>query len=250
MPKSKAKQARYCELETSKGKVLLPYELRRYKRMRSIKVTVSSADHVTLKVPWCMSEGSAVAFLKQQGDWVIEAIGQMPRTPEMYSYLMKNPHVSADGYKVKVELESSENRNSWIFSETEQTLVVRLIDTEDRSCALKFVLKAFAKEVIKKRVVYLSNLCSVDFQKVTVRDQRSLWGSCTDGKSLSFNWRLVLLTPRLMDHVIYHELAHLTHMNHSHDFYDLLEVYDTQAEHHDEALDAVAAQIMPLGRCC
>jgi hypothetical protein len=249
MHKSEARQARYCELETSKGKVLLPYELRRYKRMRSIKVTVSSADRVMLKVPWCMSEGSAVAFLKQQGDWVVEAIGQMPKVPELYSYLEQSPYVSADGRKIYVEIESSANRSSWIYSESERLLVIRLKCDENRNLALRDILKAFAREVIAQRTKTLASLCSVEFRRISVRDQRSLWGSCTDCGSLSFNWRLILLPPLLMDHVIYHELAHLTHMNHSNDFYNLLGQYDSNAEYHDEALDVISAEIMPLARC-
>jgi len=249
MHKSKARQARYCELETSKGKVLLPYELRRYKRMRNIKVMVSSADRVMLKIPWRMSEGSAVAFLKQQGDWVLEAIGQMPKVPELSRYLESNPYISANGKQIYVEVESSISRSSWIYSESEELLIIRLKCDENRNLALRDVIKSFAKEVIRQRAKVLASLCSVDFKRISVRDQRSLWGSCTDCGSLSFNWRLVLLPPLLMDHVIYHELAHLTHMNHSNDFYDLLEEYDSKAVYHDKALDVIAAEIMPLARC-
>ncbi len=55
--------------------------------------------------------------------------------------------------------------------------------------------------------------------KVLIRDQRQRWGSCAPDGTLRFNWRTVMLKPSLMEYVVVHELAHLTHRNHSTDFW-------------------------------
>lgn len=58
---------------------------------------------------------------------------------------------------------------------------------------------------------------------VRIRNQRRRWGSCSSDGVLRFNWRLAMLEPALTEYVVVHELAHLTHMNHSSDFWGLVE---------------------------
>ena len=58
---------------------------------------------------------------------------------------------------------------------------------------------------------------------VRIRNQRRRWGSCSHDGVLRFNWRLAMLEPSLTEYVVVHELAHLTHMNHSPDFWGLVE---------------------------
>ncbi|MEK9156044.1 MAG: M48 family metallopeptidase [Patescibacteria group bacterium] len=72
---------------------------------------------------------------------------------------------------------------------------------------------------IIERVKRLACNHNFSYNKITVRDQKTIWGSCSRQKNLSFNWRLILLIPELLDYVICHELAHLRHPNHSNDFW-------------------------------
>ena len=58
--------------------------------------------------------------------------------------------------------------------------------------------------------------------RILIRDQRQRWGSCAPDGTLRFNWRAMMLKPALIEYVVVHELAHLTHRNHSTDFWDLL----------------------------
>ena len=58
--------------------------------------------------------------------------------------------------------------------------------------------------------------------KITIRDPRSSWGSCSELGALSFSWRLILAPPRVMDYVISHEVAHLLEFNHSAEFWSVV----------------------------
>ncbi|WP_375463527.1 M48 family metallopeptidase [uncultured Methylobacterium sp.] len=58
--------------------------------------------------------------------------------------------------------------------------------------------------------------------RITVRDTRSRWGSCTAGGALNFSWRLILAPPLVLDYLVAHEMAHLREMNHSARFWALL----------------------------
>jgi len=59
--------------------------------------------------------------------------------------------------------------------------------------------------------------------KLSVRDQTSKWGSCSSRRSISLNWRLIMCPPEVRHYVVIHELAHLSHMNHGPDFWELVE---------------------------
>ena len=58
--------------------------------------------------------------------------------------------------------------------------------------------------------------------QILVRDQRQRWGSCAPDGTLRFNWRTMMLEQALIEYVVVHELAHLTHRNHSTDFWGLV----------------------------
>ena len=65
-------------------------------------------------------------------------------------------------------------------------------------------------------------LMDVTFKRITIRDQRSRWGSCSAGGELSYSWRLILTPPHVLDYVAAHEVAHLKHMNHGPRFWRLV----------------------------
>lgn len=79
-----------------------------------------------------------------------------------------------------------------------------------------------AKEYFPKRVAYYHTLTGGNYTKITIRDQKTRWGSCSSNGTLSFNYRLMFAPPRILDYVVVHELCHLTHMNHSKDFWNMV----------------------------
>ncbi len=79
-----------------------------------------------------------------------------------------------------------------------------------------------ARQIFEKRVAFYHAVTGGLYTSITVRDQRSRWGSCSSRGTLSFNYRLVFAPPKVLDYVVVHELCHLTHMNHSKDFWDMV----------------------------
>ena len=88
-----------------------------------------------------------------------------------------------------------------------------------------------AKRVIPPRVSYYAELVGVEYGKITIRHQRTRWGSCTAEGNLNFNCLLLLTPPEVLDSVVVHELCHRKYMNHSANFYsELIRVFPGYAD--------------------
>ena len=94
-------------------------------------------------------------------------------------------------------------------------------------------LSVKALEIIPPRAQYYAGLLGVKYSKITVRNQKTRWGSCSSKGNLSFNCLLMLAPIEVLDSVIVHELCHLKEMNHSKRFYDeVLRVFPDYYKHH------------------
>ena len=83
-------------------------------------------------------------------------------------------------------------------------------------------IRALADRALKEippRVRYYASLMGVTYGRITIRNQRSRWGSCSQKGNLNFNCLLMLCPPEVVDSVVVHELAHRKEMNHSKAFY-------------------------------
>ena len=89
--------------------------------------------------------------------------------------------------------------------------------------ALENRYKEAARSYIPKRVAYYHAMTGGDYRRIAIRDQKTRWGSCSGRGTLSFNWRLMLAPPAVLDYVVVHELCHLTHMDHSPAFWQAVE---------------------------
>lgn len=90
-------------------------------------------------------------------------------------------------------------------------------------------LTKLAKKVIPERVAYYANLIGVSYGRISIRNQKTRWGSCSSKGNLNFNVRLMLAPVEVLDSVIVHELCHRKEMNHSKKFYE--EIYKVYPEY-------------------
>ena len=77
-----------------------------------------------------------------------------------------------------------------------------------------------AVEIIPRRVRYFAELMGISYNRITIRNQKTRWGSCTSAGNLNFNCLLVMTPPEVLDSVVVHELCHRLHPDHSKAFYD------------------------------
>lgn len=83
-------------------------------------------------------------------------------------------------------------------------------------------LKVTALDLVKTRLEYWNLHYKLSYGRVSVKNHVSRWGSCSSKGNLNFNYRIVTLSPKLVDYVVVHELCHIGQFNHSQKFWDLV----------------------------
>lgn len=124
----------------------------------------------------------------------------------------------------------------------ERLLLISLTDRSKKpeadraSESLKQWYRAQAKVHLEERVLFWSRCMSSNPNSIIIKDYKRRWGSCNQRGEVSLNWRLIFAEDRLIDYVVIHELAHLTHLNHSAKFWNLVSEYCPDWQSRREAL--------------
>ena len=113
-------------------------------------------------------------------------------------------------------MEFAQSKSDWIEKKIDfqkNRKFIPLINAASKSDALAFV---------KSRIEFYNQHYKFDFGRVSIKNHKGRWGSCSDRKNLNFNYRITQLTPNQADYIIVHELCHLNQMNHSAKFWALV----------------------------
>ena len=142
--------------------------------------------------------------------------------------------IKADGsVVVRAPLRLSEAKIQKFVEEKQEWILKNLEKIQTRDAQKENVQKLSALErqhlqnkacvVIPRRVAYYAEKLGVSYGKITLRQQKTRWGSCAANGKLNFNWLLILAPPVVLDYVVVHELCHRREMNHSQAFWKEVE---------------------------
>lgn len=146
---------------------------------KTVAIQVNSNLSVTVRAPRSVSEKDIEEILKKKEAWISKHIEKIKETKERFE---EEP--------------------------TEKLTREKVIALADE-----------ALKVIPERVEYFAKVIGVTYGKITVRNQKTRWGSCSSKGNLNFNCLLMLAPPEVLDYVVVHELCHRKQMNHSKAFW-------------------------------
>lgn len=101
---------------------------------------------------------------------------------------------------------------------------------------LPLIIKKDAREILERRLAELAQLHNFQYNRVSIRNQQTRWGSCSSKDNISLNMKLLHLPEKLIDYILLHELVHTRVKNHSKDFWNELETIVPNARMMDNKL--------------
>lgn len=189
--------------------------VRRSDRARRIGLTIDPMGGVELVVPRRVAMADADRFLESEAEWVLARLAAMPpRVPFAHGAVI--PVLGRERRIVHLPLFPPEVRD-----EGEELVVGG--PEEGIAATVTAWLTALARDVLGGEARAKAATLDLTVAGVTVRDQRTRWGSCSVRGRLSLSWRLVLAPPDVRDYVVSHEVAHLKELNHGPNFWALVE---------------------------
>lgn len=191
---------------TLSGNPPIEVELRRSARARRLSLRVSRLDgKVTLTLPRRLAEREAIAFAEDRADWIRGHLNTVEDGVE-----------ARFGATILIEGERVTLIPGPGRRPRRSGAALILPDDPDRvGPRAKAYLRTLAQERLASACDRHSAALGRGFGRLSLRDTRSRWGSCTVRGDLMFSWRLIMAPPAVLDYVVAHEVAHLAEHNHS-----------------------------------
>ena len=113
-------------------------------------------------------------------------------------------------------------KESWILKHVNKAMqnppvMKNLLSVQERNRYIKI-----ARDIFTQKTAYYASILNVTYGRITIREQKTRWGSCSSVGNLNFNWRLIFAPEEVLDYIVVHVLAHRREMNHSQAFYAIV----------------------------
>ncbi|MDA7425828.1 M48 family metallopeptidase [Thalassococcus lentus] len=196
------------------GNPSITVTVRRSARARRLSLRMSQLDgRVTLTLPRGVPEDEGLAFLQSKEDWLRKHVAA--RVDDVIVGI-------GASLPFRGALHTIQKGTGRGIARSDETLHVGGgEDTASRR--LQAWLKAQARDRLAVASDRYAQALGKPYARLTLRDTRSRWGSCTSDGGLMYSWRLIMTPPEILDYVAAHEVAHLEQMNHSDAFWAVVE---------------------------
>ena len=184
-------------------------------RARSYRLTLRKDGVAVATIPVRGTESEARAFVLQHRDWLDRARARHARRPRPAAIWVVGTTVLWRGELTGIREAGGDRPTVCLAADVFR--VPSLVG--DLRPVLEKQFTRRARIELPARAWELAAETGAAVKQVTVRNQRSRWGSCSPGGTISLNWRLIQAPEAVRDYIIYHELAHLWEMNHSDRFW-------------------------------
>ena len=186
---------------------------------KTLSIIINEKGEVTIKAPKRMSESDIYKFVQSKEKWINSKVNSIKQQNEINNDLFNYKCILFCGKKYKV---IKDTKAKDIQLEEGIITIKKLSSLKREVRVLEKFLKNKCLEIVGQRLKYFSNIMQLEPQKVVLMNSKRKWGTCDSDQVISFNWRIIMLTPNLIDYVIVHELSHLIEMNHSPAFWAIV----------------------------
>ena len=186
---------------------------------KTLSIIINEKGEVTVKAPKRMPESDIYKFVQSKEKWINSKVNEIKMQNKINDDLFNYKCILFCGKKYKIV----KNTKVKDIQLAEGVITIKKLSSLKREVrVLEKFLKNKCLEIVGQRLKYFSNIMQLEPQKVVLMNSKRKWGTCDSDQIISFNWRIIMLTPNLIDYVIVHELSHLIEMNHSPAFWAIV----------------------------
>lgn len=215
------------------------YRIRKSHRARNIRITFEDSGSLVVTLPNQYRIQEAEHALSEHKNWILRKSKELQTKKKS-----PPPFLLQDGaqlpvldkiYSLSISVQN-QKKARWYFQNN--TLIITMPQLTP-SIIFRGVMdwyRTMALLFLEDRIPHWSNKISVSPNNIRVKNQHTLWGSCSKRANLNFNWRILLLSNQAADYLIIHELSHLRELNHSPNFWMLVRKYCPEYKTHKAEL--------------
>lgn len=200
------------------------------KSISSIRLKLESSRSFTISCPRLTPAFVINQFIKNNQNWIISHSSKI--TPKKLIKNLQKINILGQAYQL---IFTSTQFDSVLVFETDRKIYVNV--SKNTNIHIKKVLekklRPLAFSLIKRELSFLENKFGFKYGHITVRNQKSRFGSCSSQGNLNFNWQIIFFPYDEFCHILLHELTHLKIKNHSKTFWDQLTIYDPDCHKHN-----------------
>jgi predicted metal-dependent hydrolase len=207
----------------------IPYTIEISRRARHVQLKLSQNEGLVVVIPVGFDQRRIPRIIAEKADWIKRTqkrLGRQvrPVTPELAQSRPEYIAIASTGETWRVEYISSKSRAITLTLPGNQ--IIRLTGAISNlalcQSAMRRWTNQYAKKVLPPVLTKLAQEHGFEINAVSIRNQRTRWGSCSRHKAISLNQKLVFLTPDLVRYVMLHELCHTLVLSHSKKFWELV----------------------------
>lgn len=208
---------------------LPPYTVRISDRAKNLRLQVTSQKGLEIIIPKGYDHQRIPVILQSKQAWIDKVLGltQAKREFQQSQPILPdkiNLQAIAQNWQVNYA-EANPKFGSYIENPNQQLL----LNTNSPDLChqlLRHWLLRMGDRYLPKELEKMSKAIGLPFSQVSIRKQKTIWGSCSSSKSISLNYKLLFLSQPLMRYVLIHELCHTIYMNHSSKFWQLVSKFE------------------------
>ncbi len=220
----------------------IPYRIFRSRRNRHVRLTVSARNGLRISAPPGYPREDLLSFVVEKTDWIDKRIREYEQKVEMHGEHWTDGSsllLFGDSRLLRVYENPGAKRLRAEFVEGGFHVSIPETVTGDIAAIRDLLMDWYRKAAhtfLPDRVRFHADRMGVFPSRMTIRNQRSRWGSCSAGGSINLNLKLMMLPPDVLDYVLVHELAHLVELNHSSRFWNIVRFHVPEQQEHRKRL--------------
>lgn len=210
-----------------------PKEIIRTSR-RSLALTINERGELIVHAPKNMPLYDIMDFLQKKEKWIDEKCNNINNILSKNKEIVEYQEIFFFGKRYKV-VETQGIETNYL---TEKTILIeRTKNINKRKQSLKNWYLQNVENVLVPRVQKLAEFMKLKYKSISIINSKAKWGMCDSKRNLYFNWKMLMLSPNVIDYIIIHELSHLIELNHSPKFWEIVKAVLPNYKHLKEILN-------------